>query len=90
MKDMGYESPRYPVSDVDSMDSFLRKRTFEGVAGSYSCKASAKLRVLLFDHQLMVCDLIAKRDVSAHPHALLLRGGDLVADALARHLALEL
>lgn len=44
MKDMGYEFPRYPVPDGDSMDSFLRKRTFEGVARRYSCKASAKLR----------------------------------------------
>jgi error-prone DNA polymerase len=44
MKDMGYEFPRYPVPDGDDMDSFLRKRTFEGVARRYSCKASAKLR----------------------------------------------
>src|SRR5580692_7213109 len=31
MDDLGYEFPRYPVPDGDTMDSFLRKRTAEGV-----------------------------------------------------------
>ena len=44
MKDMGYEFPRYPIPEGESMDSFLRKRTFEGVARRYGAKASAKLR----------------------------------------------
>ena len=44
MKDMGYEFPRYPIPEGETMDSFLRKRTFEGVARRYGCKASAKLR----------------------------------------------
>ncbi len=44
MNDMGYEFPRYPVPDGDDMDSFLHKRTMEGVARRYGCKASAKLR----------------------------------------------
>jgi error-prone DNA polymerase len=44
MKDMGYEFPRYPVPQGECMDSFLRKRTFEGVAKRYSCKAGVKLR----------------------------------------------
>ena len=44
MKDMGYEFPRYPMPEGETMDSFLRKRTFEGVARRYGCKASAKLR----------------------------------------------
>ncbi len=44
MNDMGYEFPRYPIPDGDDMDSFLRKRTMEGVARRYGCKASAKLR----------------------------------------------
>ncbi len=43
-KDMGYEFPRYPVPEGDSMDSFLRKRTIEGVARRYGCKKSAELR----------------------------------------------
>ena len=34
--------------------------------------------------------VVAKRHSAAHPHALGLGGRDLVADALARHLALEL
>ena len=40
--------------------------------------------------QLAVFDLVAERDEAAHPHALLARGGELVADALADDLALEL
>ncbi len=44
MKDMGYEFPRYPVPEGDDMDSFLRKRTFEGVGRRYGAKASAELR----------------------------------------------
>ena len=44
MKDMGYEFPHYPIPDGDDMDSFLRKRTFEGVARRYGAKASVKLR----------------------------------------------
>ncbi len=44
MNDMGYEFPRYPVPDGETMDSFLRKRTLEGVARRYGCKASAELR----------------------------------------------
>jgi error-prone DNA polymerase len=44
MKDMGYEFPLYPIPEGDSMDTFLLKRTMEGVANRYGCKASAKLR----------------------------------------------
>jgi error-prone DNA polymerase len=44
MKDMGYEFPKYPVPDGDTMDTFLHKRTFEGVARRYGCKSSASLR----------------------------------------------
>ena len=44
MKDMGYEFPRYPIPEGESMDSFLRKRTFDGVARRYGAKVSAKLR----------------------------------------------
>ena len=44
MKDMGYEFPHYPVPEGETMASFLRKRTMEGVARRYGCKASAKLR----------------------------------------------
>ena len=44
MHDMGYEFPHYPIPEGESMDSFLRKRTLEGVARRYGVKASAKLR----------------------------------------------
>ena len=39
---------------------------------------------------LRSCDVVAERRQAAHPHALPLRGGDLVADPLAGDLALEL
>ena len=42
------------------------------------------------DHELAVLDVVAERHEAAHPHPLLARRGELVADALADHLALEL
>ena len=47
-------------------------------------------RLRLIHDQFAVLDAIAERHVAAHPHALLLRRRDLVADALAGDLALEL
>ncbi|MBV6414927.1 MAG: hypothetical protein OMOMHJEC_02763 [Xanthomonadales bacterium] len=44
----------------------------------------------LVDHELALDHVIAKRRHAAHPHALGLAGGDLVPDALAGDLALEL
>src|SRR3989440_6559244 len=41
------------------------------------------------DERALAC-VIAQRHIAAHPHALLLRGGDLVADAFTGDLALEL
>jgi len=35
LNDLGYEFPRYPVPDGESMDSFLRKRVTEGVQRRY-------------------------------------------------------
>ena len=35
LKDLGYEFPRYPVPDGDTMMSFLRKRTAEGESERY-------------------------------------------------------
>ena len=43
----------------------------------------------LYD-ELAVLDLIAQRNVAAHPHAAFARGSDLVANALADDLTLEL
>src|ERR1700731_3636277 len=41
------------------------------------------------DERALAC-VIAQRDIAAHPHALLLPGGDLVADAFTGDLPLEL
>ncbi len=44
MNDMGYEFPRYPIPANDDMDSFLEKRTMEGVVRRYGAKFSRNLR----------------------------------------------
>ena len=38
LDDLGYEFPRYPVPDGETMDSFLKKRGAEGVARRYGPK----------------------------------------------------
>ncbi len=38
LSDLGYEFPRYPVPDGETMDSFLRKRVAEGVQRRYGPK----------------------------------------------------
>ena len=38
LNDLGYEFPRYPVPDGETMDSFLRKRVEEGVVRRYGPK----------------------------------------------------
>jgi len=38
LSDLGYEFPRYPVPNGETMDSFLRKRTEEGVQRRYGPK----------------------------------------------------
>ena len=48
------------------------------------------LRLGRVHDQLAILDIVAERWQAAHPHALLLRCRDLVADALAGHLSLEL
>jgi error-prone DNA polymerase len=35
LNDLGYEFPRYPVPEGETMDSFLRQRTMEGVSKRY-------------------------------------------------------
>ena len=47
-------------------------------------------RFLFVDHQFAIDDLVTERHNTADPHALLLRRGDLVTDALAGDLAFEL
>lgn len=41
--DLGYEFPRYPVPDGETMDSFLRKRVVEGVERRYGPKNNRTL-----------------------------------------------
>jgi error-prone DNA polymerase len=43
MRDLGYRFPSYPVPDGDTMQSFLEKRTYEGVRDQYLPKRDAKL-----------------------------------------------
>lgn len=44
----------------------------------------------LVNGQLPIPGVVSERDIPAHPHALGLRRRDLVADAFARDLTLEL
>jgi error-prone DNA polymerase len=43
LDDLGYEFPLYPVSDGETMDSFLRKRVAEGVQRRYGPKNNQDL-----------------------------------------------
>ena len=43
LSDLGYEFPRYPVPDGETMDSFLKKRVDEGVTRRYGSKSNAGL-----------------------------------------------
>lgn len=43
MRDLGYRFPSYPVPDDETMQSFLEKRTEEGVRDRYLPKRDAKL-----------------------------------------------
>jgi error-prone DNA polymerase len=43
LNDLGYEFPRYPVPEGQTMDSFLRLRTMEGVVKRYGAKRNRKL-----------------------------------------------
>ncbi|WP_083343883.1 error-prone DNA polymerase [Terriglobus roseus] len=43
LSDLGYEFPRYPVPDGETMDSYLGKRVAEGVARRYGSKRNAGL-----------------------------------------------
>jgi error-prone DNA polymerase len=43
LADLGYEFPRYPVPEGETMDSFLRKRTEEGFQNRYAVKEDDEL-----------------------------------------------
>ncbi|MGB9030745.1 MAG: error-prone DNA polymerase [Acidobacteriaceae bacterium] len=66
LSDLGYEFPHYPVPDSDTMDSFLRKRTDEGVLRRYGPKNDPSLLARArkqIDHELA---LIAKLGFSGY------------------------
>ena len=43
LAELGYEFPRYPVPEGETIDSFLRKRTEEGVQSRYGAKRNEEL-----------------------------------------------
>jgi error-prone DNA polymerase len=43
LNDLGYEFPRYPVSDDETMDTFLRARTLEGARDRYQRPGQSEL-----------------------------------------------
>jgi error-prone DNA polymerase len=43
LSDLGYQFPLYPVSSGETMDSFLRKRTEEGLSHRYAAKGNDDL-----------------------------------------------
>jgi error-prone DNA polymerase len=43
LAELGYEFPRYPVPEGETMDSFLRKRTEEGFQNRYGTKRNEEL-----------------------------------------------
>ena len=43
LADLGYQFPLYPIPEDETMDSFLRKRTLEGVQERYGSKNDEQL-----------------------------------------------
>jgi error-prone DNA polymerase len=59
LADLGYEFPRYPVPEGDTMDSFLRKRVDEGVRLRYGAKNKSSLLARArrqIDHELALIE----------------------------------
>lgn len=59
LSDLGYEFPRYPVPDSETMDSFLRKRVIEGVMRRYrpkNDKALLERAKKQVDHELALIE----------------------------------
>src|SRR5271163_635053 len=66
MHDLGYEFPRYPVPEGESMDSFLRKRVEEGVTRRYGVKAKPELLEKVKKQVERELALIAKLDFAGY------------------------
>jgi error-prone DNA polymerase len=60
LSDLGYEFPRYPVPDGETMDSFLRKRVAEGVMRRYGAKGDRGLMERAKKQVAHELDLIAQ------------------------------
>jgi len=60
LDDLGYEFPRYPVPDSESMDNFLSKRVDEGVVKRYGAKGNPDLLKKVKKQVERELDLIAK------------------------------
>ncbi|MGA8086620.1 MAG: error-prone DNA polymerase [Terracidiphilus sp.] len=60
LNNLGYEFPRYPVTDGDTMDSFLAKRIDEGICKRYSTSLKQNLMARARKQAQHELELIAK------------------------------
>jgi error-prone DNA polymerase len=56
LQDLGYEFPKYPVPDGETMTSFLRKRTYEGAHGRYGRNGEFKRAEKQIEHELKLIE----------------------------------
>ena len=66
MSDLGYRFPAYPVPDGETMQSFLEKRTAEGIANRYLPKHDAKLFARAQHQAQRELTLIAKLELAGY------------------------
>ncbi|MGB7436669.1 MAG: PHP domain-containing protein, partial [Candidatus Acidiferrum sp.] len=66
LADLGYEFPRYPVPPGDTMDSFLRKRTLEGLRQRYGPKNDDQLFAKAQQQVLRELQLIEKLKLAGY------------------------
>ncbi|HLG13909.1 MAG TPA: error-prone DNA polymerase [Blastocatellia bacterium] len=63
MQDLGYRFPKYPVPEGETMNSFLRKRTWEGARLRYTTPATFERARLQIERELA---LIEKLDLAGY------------------------
>src|SRR2546429_547161 len=56
LQDLGYEFPKYPVPDGETMTSFLRKRTYEGAHRRYGRNGEFKRAEKQIEHELKLIE----------------------------------
>ncbi|MGC2210897.1 MAG: error-prone DNA polymerase [Candidatus Korobacteraceae bacterium] len=66
MSDLGYRFPAYPVPDGETMQSFLEKRTAEGIRNRYLPKHDAKLFARAQQQAQRELTLIAKLELAGY------------------------